>query len=84
MTKNLTPIAAAASMLAVSQAYADEVTVTDTVKAVSIPVHAVTLNDNKTYNLPVFSYLESLKVGDKVIITYISGSTNATGITRVN
>ena len=84
MTKGLMPLIAAAALLAVSHAYADEVSVTDTVKAVSISEHTVTLNNNKVYNLPVFTYLDNLKAGDQVTITYISGTPNATGLAKAN
>ena len=83
MSKQLLAVAA---ILLAGATVAQAAESTGTVRSVNTKTDAITLNDGMTYTLPEGIEAESLKVGEKVAITYSSskGHNRASSLVKVH
>jgi Cu/Ag efflux protein CusF len=70
-------IVAATALAAASSTAAIAKTVTGTIANVDVKGDAITLADGKTLNLPEGIEVETLKAGEKVVVTYSTKSGKA-------
>lgn len=70
MRKLALPLALAATLATASLAFAAPQTVTNTIKSLNAKAMTITLSDGTVYELPAKFKISSLKIGEKVVVTW--------------
>lgn len=70
MNKSLIIAASLGTLLVSTSAFAAALTDTSAIKSIDAKANSITLADGKSFVLPVKFDLKTIKVGEKVVVTY--------------